>query len=100
MLLELALALPQPGIPALPSAPHDLLRIEPQRQLLARLRRGLGGRLEALLLAPRLVARPAEELAPALGRAQLLGQLVASRIAELFVLCLVDRPRLGDDLPG
>jgi hypothetical protein len=87
MLLELALVLPQPGITALPSAPHDLLRIEPQRHLPARLRLGLAGRLEALLLAPHLVTRLAKELAPALRRAQLLGQLITARLAERFVLC-------------
>jgi len=50
------------------------------------------------LLAAKLFARPAEELAPALPRAQLFGELVAARFAVELVLGLVGCLRLGEDL--
>jgi hypothetical protein len=98
VLLELAPTLPQPGIPPLPPAPHDLVGVEPKRHLIDHLRLGLGDRPSALPLAPQLLAGPAEELAPALRGAQLLGQLITTRLAELFVLGLVGRPDLRNDL--
>jgi hypothetical protein len=94
VLLELALALPQPGIPPLPPVPDDLVGVELERQLSGHLRLGLTGRLSARPLAPHLLAGPAEELAPALRAAQLLGQLIATRLTELFVLGLVGRTDL------
>jgi hypothetical protein len=54
----------------------------------------------ALFLAAPLLAGPAEELAPPLSGAQPLGQLITPRLAQRLVLDLVDRPRLGQDLPG
>jgi hypothetical protein len=98
MLLELALALPQPRIAPLPPVPHDLTGVELERHLIARLALWLAGRLRALLLAAQLLAGPAEELAPALRRAQPLGQLITTRLAERFVLGLIGRPDLGQDL--
>src|SRR4030095_995514 len=98
VLLELALALPQPRIAALPSAPDDLVRVERKRHLSGNIRFGLADRLSALLLAPQLLARLAKELTPPLRRAQLLGQLITTRLAELLLLGLVDRPDLGHDL--
>jgi hypothetical protein len=47
------------------------------------------------LLAARVLAGLAEELAPTLLGAQLLGQLIAPRLAELCVLGLIGRPNLG-----
>ena len=44
-------------------------------------------------------ARLAEELAPPLRGAQLLGQLITTRLAELLILGLVGRLDLGHDLP-
>jgi hypothetical protein len=96
VLLELALALPQPRIPSPAPAPDDVVRIELKRHFVGRLRLGLAARLRALLLAPaRLLAGLAEELAPTLLGAQLLGQLIAPRLAELCVLGLIGRPNLG-----
>jgi len=50
------------------------------------------------LLAAKLFARPAKELAPALPCAQLFGELVAARFAVELVLGLVGCLRLGEDL--
>jgi len=72
MLLELALAL-QPRIAPLAPAADDLVRVELESDLLARLRLALIGRLGALFFRRQLLAGVAEELAPALRRAQLLG---------------------------
>jgi hypothetical protein len=98
VLLELALALPQPAIAPLSPAPHDLVGVELKRRLVGPVCLGLAGRLGALFLASHLLAGLAEELAPALGGAQLLGQLITTRLAELFILGLVGRPDLRDDL--
>jgi hypothetical protein len=70
MLLELALALPQPALPSL-RARHDPLRVELQRHLPGRLRLGLRllAQLAVLVLAPELSPRLAKELAAALWRA-------------------------------
>ena len=95
MLLEPALALPQPRIPSPAPAPDDALRIELKRHFLGRLRLGLAARLRALLLAARLVTGLAKELPPPLLGAQLLGQLIAPGLAERFVLGLIDRLDLG-----
>jgi len=46
-----------------------------------------------------LVLYLAEELAPTLRRAQLLGQLIATRLAIQLILGLVSRLGLGEDLP-
>src|SRR3954451_7916575 len=100
MLLELALALPQPRIAPLAPAPDDLVRVELKRHLIGRVGRGLADRHRALRLAAQLLAGLAEEIAPPLRRAQLLGQLITPRVAERFVLGLVGRPGLGQDLPG
>ena len=89
MLLELALALPQPRIAPLPSAPHDLVGVEVEQHLIASMRLRPADRLSALFLATHLLARLAEELAPPLDRAQLLGQLITTRLAELLVLGLI-----------
>ena len=80
VLLKLALALPQPGIPPLPPTPDDVLRVQVKRQLLRRLALALD-QLGALLLALTLSLDLAEELTPALQRAQLLGQLITAFIA-------------------
>jgi hypothetical protein len=98
VLLELALALPQPRIAPLSSAPDDLVHVELKRHLGGYIRVGLADRLRALLFAPHVLARPAKELAPPRRRAQRLGQLITARLAERFVLGLVDRLDLGDDL--
>jgi hypothetical protein len=81
MLLELAPALPQPTLPPLVTR-HDPLRVKLKRHLLARVWRGLPDPLRTFLalLRPRLLARPAKELAPALRGAQLLGQLITPLI--------------------
>ena len=100
MLLELTLALPQPRIATLPAPSHDLLRVQLKRHLVVRLCVALIGRLGALFLAPQLLADPAEELPPPLRNAQLLGQLITPRPAELLILGPVGRDRLGDDLRG
>ena len=79
--------------------PTISLGVELKRHLIAASRLGLAGQLSALLLAPQLLAGLAEELAPTLRRAQLLGQLITTRLAELLVLGLIGRPGLGQDLP-
>jgi hypothetical protein len=98
VLLELALALPQPRIPSPAPAPDDVVRIELKRHFVGRVRLGLAARLRALLLAARPLAGLAEELPPTLLTAQPLGQLIAPGLAELFVLGLIGRPNLGQDL--
>ena len=75
MLLEPALALPQPA-PTPLHAGHDLGRIKLERHLRGCLRLGLLARPRVLLLAQSLPGL-AEELAPARGSAQPLGQLIA-----------------------
>jgi hypothetical protein len=101
MLLKLALALAQPALASL-RARHDPLRVELQRYLLGRLRLGLRllARHGVLVSAPELSPRLAKELASALRRAQLFGQLITARVAVELVLGLVGRPGLGHDLPG
>ena len=104
MLLELALALPQPALTPL-HAGHDLGRIKLERHLLGSLRlphpRCLRLRLLGFdTIAGRPLPGPAKELAPALRRAQPLGQLIAARLAVELVLGLVGRPGLGHDLAG
>ena len=114
VLLELALGLTQPSLPALTTRDDPLrielilrlprrLRLRPRLRLGRRLRPGrlrlavlrqLGARLATLLL-PRF----AEELAPALRRAQPLGQLITARLAQLLILGLVGRGVLGQHLP-
>jgi hypothetical protein len=90
--LELALALAHPPLPSL-GARHDPARVELQRHLLGRLRLALRllAELGVLVLAPQLSPRPAKELAPALRRAQLLGQLIPARLAVELILGLVGR---------
>jgi hypothetical protein len=51
-----------------------------------------------LVLAPK--PRLAKELASALRRAQLLGQLITARLPVELILGLVGRPGLGQNLPG
>jgi hypothetical protein len=99
VLLELALALAHPPLPPL-GARHDPLRVELERHLLGRLRLGPGllAQRGELVLAPELPPRLAKELAPALRRAQLLGQLITARLAIELILGLVGRPGLGEDL--
>src|SRR5215207_9952568 len=99
MPLELALALTRPALPPL-CARHDLCRVELERHLRGCLGLVLVAQPRGLLLVSQLTPGPAEELASALGRAQLLGQLIAARLPVKLVLSLVDRPRLGHDLPG
>src|SRR5215204_207108 len=99
MPLELALALTRPALPPL-RARHDLCRVELERHLRGCLGVGLVGQPRGLLLLSQLTPGPAEELGSALGRAQLLGQLIAARLAVELVLSLVCRPRRGEDLPG
>ena len=96
LLLELAAGVAQPTLPAL-DARDDPLRVE----LELRLGRRLALRLRLVadqLLALELLLGVAEELAPALRRAQLLGQLITPRLAIQLVLGLVGRLVLGEDL--
>jgi hypothetical protein len=72
--------------------------MELKRHPIGRLGLRLARRLEALFLALDLLAGLAEELAPALRRAQLLGQLITPSLAELLILGLIGRYRLGQDL--
>ena len=78
MPLELAASLAQPALPAL-RARNDPLLIK----LKLRLDRFLGLRLGQLRggRGAQLLPGPGEELAPPLGRPQLLGELIAPRIA-------------------
>jgi hypothetical protein len=76
-------------------APDDLVRVELKRHLLRRLALG---QLRVLVLTPQFSPGPAKELTPALRGAQLLGQLITTRLAERFVLGLVGRPGLRQDL--
>ena len=78
---------------------HDLLRIE----LILALGRGpwlalVLKRLAFVLATEQLLASLAEELAAPLRCAQALGQLIPTRLPELFILGLVRRPDLGEDL--
>jgi hypothetical protein len=69
VLLELALALPQPRIAPLTSAPNDLVRVELKRHPIQSLGLGLAGGLRPIFLTAHLLAGLAEELAPAIWRA-------------------------------
>jgi hypothetical protein len=92
MPLELA----QPALAAL-GARDDPLLVEHQ----LRLGQPLTGRLLVVgAFAPQPLASVAEELAASLGRAQLLGQLIATRVPVKLVLGLVGRLVLSQDLPG
>src|SRR5215207_9985760 len=84
MPLELALALTRPALPPL-RARHDLCRVELERHLRGCLGVGLVGQPRGLLLLSQLTPGPAEELASALGRAQLLGQLIAAARISLAI---------------
>src|SRR5215211_4637525 len=97
MPLKLALALTRPALAPL-CARHDLCRVELERHLRGFLALGLVGQPRGLLLTSQLTAGPAEELASALGRAQLLGRLIAARLPVELVLSVVARPRLDHDL--
>src|ERR1019366_1475713 len=52
------------------------------------------------LLAPHLLPSLAEELAAPLGRLQLLGELITTRVPVQLVLGLIGRLVLSQDLPG
>src|SRR5437899_389671 len=97
MLLELAASLAQPALAAL-GPRHDPLLIKRELRLdrFLGLRRGqlLGGRSAQLL--PSL----AEELAASLGRLQLLGELITTRVPVQLILGLIGRLVLSHDLPG
>src|SRR5205085_2608644 len=99
-LLELTISLSQPPLATL-STGDDLLGVELElwldRCLSLRL---LAQSLLLLALAGELPPGLAEELAPALWGAQLLGQFITTRLAELLILGLVDRLDLLDDLLG
>ncbi len=97
MLLELPTGLPQPPLPTLRARNDPLLiKLKLRLDTLLRLPLGelLGGR------GAQLLPGPGKELAPPLGRPQLLGQLITPRIAIQLILGLIGRPVLGHDLPG
>ncbi len=81
-------------------ARHDPLGVELEPILLTRRRLRLRLRLQIIGRIGRApLARLTEELGPALPRAQLLGQLIPTRLAIELILGLVGRLRLGQDLP-
>ena len=103
MLLELPLSLRQP--PASPTTRvGDVATVELELRrrpgLRRRLRLGSPDLLRILALpsTAELPPRLAEELPPPLRRAQLLGQLITTRLAELLILGLIGRPDLAHNL--
>ena len=90
ILIELALGLKQPTVTALYPG-DDLLGVE----LVIRLMLAVGVLL-SIAFGRQLARQPRP---PALLSRQLRRQLVPARIAMLFVLGLIGRDRLGDDLP-
>jgi hypothetical protein len=107
MLLELALGLREPPA-STTTRVGDPLRVEHKLRSWRALRLlGFGphaGLLDPLRTFTLIVAKglpgPTQELAPALRRAQRLGQLITTRLAELPILGLVGRRGLGHDLLG
>jgi hypothetical protein len=97
MLLELTLRVTQPPLATL-NPSHDPLRVKLKLRVGRRLNLSLPGWILTLPLAGELAPGLAEELAPALRRAQLLGQLITTRVAEQLVLGLIRRPDQLDDL--
>ncbi|HJX22193.1 MAG TPA: hypothetical protein VJ454_14450 [Steroidobacteraceae bacterium] len=102
MLLKLSAGLAQPALPAL-CARDDPLLVKLKLRLRARVRLCARFLVHRLLTLSAIAAQPLlglrEELAPALGCAQLLGQLIATRLTELLILGLVGRLVLSHDLP-
>jgi hypothetical protein len=95
--LQPALAFPQPAFPSL--NPRDDPRwIELERHPLGDLLIGILGRLVGLVPAAQLFPSLAEELTPTLGRAQPLGQLVATLLAAELILGLIGGLGLSQDL--
>jgi hypothetical protein len=78
-------------------AGDDPLRVELELDVRRCLRLALWLLAVGVLSLPLLPGLP-EELAPALRRAQLLGQLITTRITVELILGLVGRLRLGEDL--
>jgi hypothetical protein len=85
MPLELTLRVTKPPLATLNTGQDPLrVKLEPRLGRCVRLRPL--GQLFALVLADKRSLGPAEELAPALPGAQLLGQLITTRLAELLIL--------------
>ena len=81
----------------------DSLRLGLSDHLLTSLPAGLrilAYSLGAGVIAQQLLAGLAQELPPPLRRAQLLGQLITPRLAQLLILGLVGRPDPGQNLAG
>ena len=74
------------------------IKLEPILRPVGRLRQQL--RLVMRLLGGLLLADATEELGAPLPGAQLLGQLITTRLAIELILGLIGRDRLSDDLPA
>ena len=96
-LLDLTARLPDPSVPTLGPG-DDLLGVELKR-LGGRLRLRAARLISIAVLGSELLPGLAEELAPPLPSPQLLGQLLPTRVPIQLILSLIDRLRLGQNLP-